>query len=232
MSMFSTFLLFFFLYIPSISHATIFTSDQLSFYAPSQSIWESGGGASSFGAEGTELGIGYDIGASSGTVSVQFQGEFSADYTPYLPSSGITSLGLSFLGSGNGQLTSELGAWANVSFSGVNIIDWGASLNINESFTPQLGNEVLGSDVTTIAKEEIDIGIFKIGAGIGIEQENSFIATDIDGRLAYSLRGSGITNYTPFYNLADSSMILDVLLSDSGKRILCLLFNCSDSNLS
>jgi len=92
-----------------------------------------------------------------------------------------------------------------VSFSGVNIIDWGASLNINESFTPQLGNEVLGSDVTTIAKEEIDIGIFKIGAGIGIEQENSFIATDIDGRLAYSLRGSGITNYTPFYNLADSS---------------------------
>lgn len=202
--------------LASAGHATVFTFDQLDFVADTQSLWESGGSINDFGSSGNELGIGYDIGASSGTVSGLFQGELSADYTPYVSGLGATSINLRFQGAGAGQINSELGAWANLEFLGIDVIDWNAMLDIDMSFSPQLDQEVLGSDAITVTNVGLNAGVIKLGASIAIEQENSFTATGIDGLLAYSQRGSGITTFTTFNNLTDANGNFDVLLTDYG----------------
>ena len=84
--------------LPSAAHAILFIQP-LDFDAPTESLWGEGSSAD-FGASGsTGLGpvsFGYEIKASSGTVSAEFQGDMSADYTPFLAAPGTTSLNLSF----------------------------------------------------------------------------------------------------------------------------------------
>ena len=179
-------------------------------------IWGSNGSVSGFHSSGNELGVEWDIGASSGAVSALFQGEVSVDYTDYLSAPGTTSLNLDFEGTGTGQLTSQLGAWADLTFLSIPIIDWDVSFDIEQVFTPQLGQEVPVDDSIKVADVGFDLLLVEFGASLTIEQENRFTATGIDGSLAYSLRGSGITEYITFDDLTDVSTSFDVSLSQSG----------------
>lgn len=207
---------------PFQAEALLF-NQPLDFFASTQSLWGPGGGTVDFGdRESINVGIatlGYDIGASSGTVSARFPGTLSVDYSPSLTAPGTTSLNFSFLGNA-GQLKSDLGAWVNVyadTFLGnIDIVDERYSLNIYKSYMPQIGQQVSGSDSATISKAGIDILIAEAGARFDIEQTDIFKATSIDGLLAYTLRGSGTNNYMPFTLITDAGLTMNLDLSDTG----------------
>ena len=214
--------------LPSATHALLFTQP-LDFDASTQSLWGPGGSTADFGASGSAgLGpvtFGYDIGASSGTVSAGFQGDMSVDYSPFLIIPGTTSLNLSFQGDADaGQLKSDLGAWANVwgeiDFSlldlDFDILDEDYVLNIDKSYTPQLDQQVSGSDSFTAADVGLDVKVAEVGAVFNIEQTDKFTAIAIDGILAYTLRGSVTTSLTPFSLDTDAGLALDLGLSEVG----------------
>jgi hypothetical protein len=205
----------FFLFLSGLSHAAVFTSDQLIFTAQEQSIWGPTGSTSSFGSSGSDLGLSYSIGMSSGSVSGEFQGTLSADYTSHLLKPGTTSLSLNFQGNDDGEINSSLGAWADLSFLGFDFINIGLSLNPNNTINPEWGQETLGSDTAYEDMTLFDVLVLEAGAFVGIAQYNYFTALGVEGQLAYSLRGSNATNYTPI-DFSGSTLDIDVLLSQPG----------------
>jgi hypothetical protein len=203
------------------AHALTFTTP-LDFVAGTQSLWGSGSGANFGNSNAVSLGIveiGYNIGASTGTVSGQFQGDMSVSYADSLSVPGTTSLNLSFLGDPiGGRLTSDLGAWAHVYVGPIDIVNEDYALNINEVYAPQVGQQVSGSDSATVGSAGIGIPfIAEVGADFDIEQTDTFKATTIDGALAYSLRGSGAApTLVPFSLTTDAGLTLDLGLNEVG----------------
>lgn len=199
-------------------------SESLSFSAPLQSLWGSGGSAD-FGASGSTalgpLSFSYDIGASSGSVSGRFNGSMSVDYAPVMGAPGTTSLGLSFLGDpSGGQLKSDLGARVKVEASAfglsVDVLNKNYALNVDQAYTPALGHPVSGDAAFTAGSIGIDIGVVQAGANFDIQQTDTFKATAIDGMLAYTARGSGQTGFMPFSMTSDGGLNLDVGLTQPG----------------
>jgi hypothetical protein len=198
----------------------VFTAP-LDFVAGTQSLWGSGSGANFGNSNAVSLGpveIGYNLGASSGTVSAQFEGDMSVSYADSLAAPGTTSLSLSFLGDGaGGRLTSDLGAWAHVYVGPIDIVNEDYALNINEVYTPQVGQQVLGTDSATVGNAGLDVIVAEVGANFNIEQTDTFTATAVDGALAYSLRGSGAApTLLPFSLTTDAGLTLDLGLSEVG----------------
>lgn len=214
--------------LPSGVNASLITSQPVSFNAPQQSLWGSGG-AADFGASGSggfgPVDFSYQIGASSGTVEASFDGNMSAEYTPVLQAPGTTSLKLGFQGdSGGGNLKSDLGAWVEVNgefdLLGINpsftIIDRNYALGIDENFEPQLDQQVSGSDSATIGGVGLDVFLAQVEADFDIEQTDKFEATAIDGILAYELRGSDNTLFEPFSLDTDIGAVFDIDLPENG----------------
>jgi hypothetical protein len=198
--------------------AVVFTSELLDFIAPEQNLW-GGGSDSGFGSTHDDEVAGfinYSITSSSGSVSGQFQGRLTADYADYLRRPGTTSLSLSFMGDGLGQISSLLGVSAELSVVGIEVIDWDRLLNVVDEFSPVLGQEQTASDSISVVDVGLNALVLEIGAGIGIEQTNSFTAQGVDGFLAYSRRGSGVTNYMSFEDLTGVDMNLDINLTEPG----------------
>ena len=178
----------------------------LDFVAPSQSFW---GGATgfSFGTKGSQgwsaLNFNWDIGASTGMVSGQFNGDLLIDHDTMRWRPGTVNLQLGFTGdAGGGQISSSLGAWARAgaTLAGVDVslMDYGFGLNPDASFSPSLGQAVASDDFDALAGVDASIGIFSAGVSLGIEQTNSFIANAINGAVAYSKRGTGLVQLAPF----------------------------------
>ena len=217
---------------PFQAEALLF-NQPLDFVASTQSLWGPGGSTANFSASGsTGLGpiyFGYDIGASTGTVSALFPGDLSVDYAPTLTAPGTTSLSLSFMGdAGGGQLKSDLGAWANagggINLStpigdlniGIDFLDLDYELNIDKGYTPQLDQMVSGSDSFSAGNLGLNVYIAEAGVDFDIEQTDTFEASAIDGLLAYTLRGSGATSTMPLTLATDAGLTLDLGLSDIG----------------
>lgn len=194
---------------------------QLDFSANDQSIWGPDGSSANFGYSGSRalgpVSFGYDIGASTGTVSALFSGDLSVDFASFLTTPGVTSIDLSFLGdAGGGQLESDLGFWVDVYTGSLSILWGGHDLHIEEGYTPQIDQQMLGSDSATVGNTGLPAIVAEVGANFDIEQTDTFMARAIDGLLAYELRGSGDTNYMPFSLESNAGMALDLFLGDYG----------------
>jgi hypothetical protein len=186
--------------------------------------------------------VGYSIGANTGTVSAQFKGDLTADYVPTLPSPGTTTINLSFEGQAfeiiweticvpgfgcfpwpvgfipsGGQLASTLGAHAQLT-SSLGNLGPDLTLDINDSFVPQLDQVVSGSDSepNVVQVPVVDIYVGSAGVSMGVTQTDYFTATAIDGFLYYTLEGSGIVNSSPFTLATDAGLSLPVSLTDPG----------------
>lgn len=206
-----------FLFSSSVS-ADIFTFEEFEFVAPTQSLWGSNNQTNDFGASGSDglgiLTLSYDIGASAGTVSADFPGLLSSHYSPVVVGPGITSIDLTFEGAGNANMSSNLGAWVNVDVSGFELVDLDYSLDIDETSNAVVGQEISGTDSFTAGRVGVNIIIAEVGINLDIIQDNFFTVLGIDGLLAYSLRGSGYTEFLPF-SLSDN-ISLDLLLDSTG----------------
>lgn len=191
---------------------------------------------------GVDAYVGYSIGASSGQVSARFKGDLTAGYMPTLASPGTTFIDLSFQGQGpeihwtcilwigdicviplpivtpgGGQLTSTLGAHAQLT-SSLGNIGPDLTLDIDKGFVPQLDQTVSGSDSEpNVAQIPIvNLGIGSAGVSMGVTQTDYFTATAIKGFLHYALEGSGIVNSSPFTLSTDSGLTLPVTLTEPG----------------
>lgn len=206
---------------PFQAQALLF-NQPLDFVATSQSLWGPDGETTDFGGSGSKslgpVDFSYSIGASTGTVSARFPGDLSVAYSPSLSAPGTTSLNLSFLGdTDNGQLKSDLGAWVNVGALCYDVLKKGYALNIeNNDYTPQIGQQVFGSDSTTVGNSGIDVLVAEAGADFDIEQTDLFKATTVNGLVVYSLRGSDATSFMPFSLGTDAGLTLDLELGDLG----------------
>jgi len=227
-----------------IAQAATFTQ-LLDFSASDQSIWGPGGSTVGFDFSDSvsfdiplglgSASVGYSIGASSGAVSVGFDGTMTVDYAGSLAAPGMTSLSLGYqgqpfeIGFGScgsifcppaitppgGTMSSSLGAHAQLT-SSVGNVGPSATLETDALFTPTLGTTVNNSDSLTIAQVPlIDVLVADAGVQMGVTQDISFTANAIEGSLLYSLQGSGVANSTPF-SFGNSGANLNVDLTEAG----------------
>ena len=193
--------------------------------ASDQSLWGTGGASGGFSYSGRtgfsvatiSLTVGYSIGASSGTASAKFNGNMAVDYTPTLPSPGMTTLDLSFQGNaGGGQLKTDLGAHAQL-FGPLVTVGPDFTLSIDKGYTPQLDQAVSANDSVTVAQIPVlNALVAEAGVSMGVTQTDNFMATAIDGSLYYSRQGSGIMNFIPFTLATIAGSSLNVNLGDVG----------------
>jgi len=205
----------------------------LGFTAAEQSLWGGGpsGGFSASGSTPGPIGVWWDIGASSGTVSGQFNGNFSVDHAASLAAPGYTSLSMSYVGdNGGGFLKSDLGAWASL---GINVfvdmpwpipnINWHPTvfsedygLNIHENFTPQIGAQVSGQD--NFSAYDLSVGAFGVGAGLSFDvlQTDHFIPMGISGLMKYELAGGTDFGMAEFMIGESGEVNVDAYLDQGG----------------
>lgn len=223
---------------PAFATPTTF-SQGLQFATGTQSLWGPGGSTASFGASGSAgipstfftpaIGAGYNLSASSGTVSGSLSGGLSASYDNQLTAPGTTSISLGF-GITGGSVGSALGARANltgyvhdVPFYGpwdfciycanyqldTSISLSGASFGGQRTGTDSFSVAGVGPDLTvlgaTVAKAQVDIGV---------NQTARFTPQSVIGNLVYSHQQSGTTRSLPF-SIAGLS-VLDVDLDQAG----------------
>lgn len=188
-------------------------------FTANQSLWGSGGSANvGTSSSGSFAGISYsyDIGASTGTLSAAYQGGIAVSYNPYLSLPGTTTFSLNFVGDANGgNITSDLGAWANISVAGFDILDKNYGLNIDRDFTPQLGQSASGEDYATIGGYGFDIGIASVGANLDLQQTDFLTVNKIEGNLVASLEGTATSITTPF-SLTSSELTFGLDLNEAG----------------
>ncbi len=213
------------------SPAAVFT-EHLDFSA-AQSLWGDGSAASfqAAGATGGAIGIRYDVGASTGTVSSAFNGVLTADYTETLSSPGTTAISLGFSGDGGGgRLTSDLGAWLQVdAFVDIDapwflpdihadwtLLDYDYAFNIDETFTPALPGSVMGCDAIDLADVGIGISPLQAGIDVDINENLSLDINTMDGCMVSKSRQSGTTRLTPFTINSGASVMVSANLSEPG----------------
>jgi len=186
--------------------------------------------------------VGYSIGASSGQVSARFKGDLTADYMPTLASPGTTTVNLSYQGQGpetiwkcllwigdfclipfpfvspgGGDLTSTLGAHAQLT-SSIGNLGPDLTLDINKGFVPQLDQTVSGSDSepNVVQIPIVNLSVSSAGVSMGVTQTDYFTAIGINGLLYYTLQGSGIINSSPFTLATDAGLSVPVSLTEPG----------------
>lgn len=200
--------------------AGLFVQD-LNYYAE-DSLWGPGGSSADFEASGgVSVGIidlfSYDLGASSGTVEARHRGGLTIDYEEVLTTPGLTTLNLDWASSpGTGSLKTDFGAYVDVKTLGFSILDEDYGLNINRTHTANVPDSVTGSDTTGgLLTASVDVLIAEAGAELRAEQTSTLDVLSLSGDLGYSLRGSGVTSWTPF-SLGSGSLDLDVNLDEAG----------------
>jgi len=195
-------------------------------FATTGSLWGPGAAMPAIDSSGhvdlAVIDIGYALGVSAGTVEASYDGQLFIDYNPMVAGPSTTSLSLDFLGDADGgQLATELGAFVEVTakiplFPRVKLVDLDYMLNVDESFIPELDQPVSGSDTVTLAGYGIDLGLFGLGAELNIEQQATFEATALPGRLVYSLVGSSETQNHDFILDTNSALTFDLDLLETG----------------
>jgi hypothetical protein len=181
---------------PALFAAPVTFTDFLNFRAD-ESIWGPGSSRFSFGDSdsigSSALGVSYDVGANTGTVSARFAGSFRAMYDDTVPfgSAAATPIGLNFLGT-SGNLTTELGAHVDIDGSVLGI-DFGIlnrdyRLDVDDDFTSRFASPVAsGSDSVSIIALGVgpNIVVASVSAGVlgNIREEARLNTTGILGHL-------------------------------------------------
>jgi hypothetical protein len=148
------------------------------FSSPTESFWGPGQSAASFGynqliLDNTTFGMRFQTGASTGTVSSNYNGSVSVSYNDSaVPGSVPITIG--YLGDANGgHFQTFLGAFVKVTayfpvIGGVTLTNPNYSLNTNKTYTPSPPDSPTDSDSFTPASSTIgpDIGVGSAEAGI------------------------------------------------------------------
>ncbi|MBN1577075.1 MAG: PEP-CTERM sorting domain-containing protein [Chitinispirillaceae bacterium] len=89
-------------------------------------------------------------------------------------------------------------------------------LEIDKSFTPELGTTVTGSDFVSVAGIGVDAWFAGASIDFDIEQNDYFTSEAINGTLLYGLEGSGETQTLDISMTGGAPDILDVNLDQPG----------------
>lgn len=206
-------------------------SQGLSFSAGSQGIWGPGRSSGSFGASGSAgvpstfftpaVGGGFDLSASSGSVSGSLSGSFSAQYADELSEPGLADIQLGFAITG-GSVRSSLGARADVTGYIRDVPFYGPwefciycanySLDTSILLSGQgLGSQRSDSDSFNVAGVGPDLTVLGATAAraqvtMAIDQTARFTPQALIGDLIYTHRATGTTRILPF-DLAGLSVL-------------------------
>lgn len=202
---------------------TRFTQD-VDFNVTDQSLW---GGTTgfSFGTKGEKgwsgLNFGWDIGASTGTVSASVGGTVAVDHPTDRYLAGPVDLSIGFTGdAGGGWLESALGAWAKVWATlgvSVDLMNKGFSLTPQTGFTPTLGQSVSTDDNGALYGVGVNVlSVFDAGVSLDVIQTDSLRLDGLDGTLMYGLRGSGQAHQMPFHIGSGGPTLVQPLLDRVG----------------
>jgi len=186
----------------------------VSFSAGSQSFWGPGksqanlnkGGSAGVSILGVDVGVGFKVDASSGTVSGSYGGNLSLlGGSSHDLASGFFALGSAF-DANAGSLATKFGASIDIyayaegigsfSFPG---FPKGNNLNVSGSINKEIGTQATVSGSTNFDLNAFDIWIVSAGATLKVTQASKFKATGISGKLTATHVGSGTTvqqNYT------------------------------------
>ena len=203
------------------------------FSAGSQSFWGPGksaasldkGGRAGVSILGKDVGVGFNVDASSGTVSGNYKGNLSLlGAASHDLASGLFSLDSAFDATG-GSLSTKFGASldvyayvegiAKLSFPG---FPKGNNLNTSGSINRELGVNRSFSGSTNLDLNAFDIWILSAGATFKVTQASSFKANSIRGNLTARHVDSGATQRRS-YTIGDA---IDLDLGQAGDWVLSL----------
>lgn len=198
----------------------------LGFEAPSQSMWGPNGASFNFRASGivgssSTAGIGYDIGASTGTVEGSFNGILGLNYSSHMATPGTSAISMNFTGTNNGGIVSSaLGAWVNIDGyllgTAHDLYDKGYSLQVDAPFTPQIGSTVSGSDAFVVKGVGIDLYFAGASLDLDLQQNDYFSANGISGTMLYKHRESGLLRQASFNLSSNDPLSINANLDRAG----------------
>jgi hypothetical protein len=141
-----------------------------------------------------------------------------ASFTDHLTAPGSTSIGLGYLGDGNGgRIDTTVGARAQLT-SSVGNVGPNFTLEAGRTFTPQLDALVTATDTVDPVATLPLVNLVAADAGVrmGVTQNNEFRATRIDGTLFYQRQGSGILDMIDFALDTNAGTTIGLDLTDAG----------------
>jgi len=206
----------------------------LTFSAGSQSFWGPGASAASLDAGGSisteifgvEVGVGFNVDASSGSVSGNYRGDLSlfADGSHDL-ASGLFRFDSAFDATG-GTLSTGFGAFIDayayadgivqVSFPG---FPKGNSLNTSGAVGVELGTSKTFSGSSPFDLSAIDLWVVSAGGTLRVSQSSTFLPTSITGTLSAFHAATG-TRIDTAYRVGDA---VDLALGLTGDWSFSLL---------
>lgn len=177
---------------------------------PNQSFWGPNRTAANFGSHdffgGEALGISYNVSASSGTVSGNFNGTVQSQYSDEIWYWQTWQSRFDFSGTpGGGQLSTFIGAKASVTAHALGadatVLNEDKSISISHSFTPVLDQLEKDSGSVNAAAPGvgINIGVGSASAGVdlNIVQKVNFTGKAIEGNLVGKNLSTGDAISTP-----------------------------------
>jgi len=191
------------------------------FSSPTQAFWGPGQTQASFGVDqfilgNSSFGMRFQTGASTGTVSSNYNGAVSVSYDDSAVP-GPVPLTIGYLGDTNGgHFQTALGAFVLVTayfpvIGGVTLTNPNYSLNTASTYTPSPPDSRSDSDSFTPASTSIgpDIGVGSAQAGIDydIVQNSTHAITALNGMAVATHQTSGATR-TAGFSLGSSANIL------------------------
>jgi hypothetical protein len=190
----------------------------VTFDAPKQSLWGGGGSGAGFSSSGSAGGFDYSVGASSGEVWGTLGGNLAIYYRDVV-TPGVTTVKVGFNGfDRGGRIQSDLGAWLNVDFLGISLLDYDYRLDPVWTDLPSIGRRGTARDETLIGGVSTGIpGLWRFGLGAMVDQTNRFQVGAINGFMGYSRVGSGVNHVVPFSLAGDSGIDLPATLLEPGQ---------------
>jgi len=211
-------------------HAVSFTAASQSFWGPGKSAASlDKGGETYISLLGGKVGTGFNVDASTGTVSGSYGGDLSFEAPDVVGfGSGAFAIPVLFSG-GSGSLATRFGASLDVYAFARNLdfgvfgtlttqvsvppFPFGNNLNTSKSFSRNLGSAQTWSGATNLDISAIEFPpdpftLVEAGPTFKVTQGSSFNATGIQGTLVYTNRATGTTHSTAF--AAGAAPIVDL----------------------
>jgi PEP-CTERM motif len=200
----------------------------LGFSSPTQAIWGPGQSAADFSYShqilgNTTFGMHFATGASSGTVSANYNGSVSVGYDN-TATAGNVPLSLSYTGAASGgSFNTALGAYVTLTaylplVGGFNVYAPGYTLTPGATFTPAPPDSHSGHDATTLAATGVGPNVFigsaQIGLNYNVGETAALAVSALNGTATAKNETTGDTRSAPF-SLGGTTNI-DLNLDEAG----------------
>ena len=204
------------------SAVPVFQDYNLDFSSPTQSFWGPGKSAASFNYNkvilgNTNFGVRFQTGASTGTVSSNYNGAVSVSYENDIAAPGLVPLTVGYVGDTNGgSFATAFGAFAKAMayfplIGGVTITNPNYFLNTGQLITPSPADILAGTDSFTPASTAIGPGYpggtAQAGIDYDIVQNSTLKINALNGIAMATNQTSGDTR-TAAFSLGSTDDIL------------------------